>query len=170
MAFNQKIQDAFNAQMNREFYSSNLYLAMAAHCDSEGFKGLANWLAIQAEEERAHAMKFYSFIISRGGRVKMGQHPQPPDSWKNPLNIFEEVLKHEQLVTSHINDLVDLAQAERDHAASSFLQFFVDEQVEEEDSAGEIVDRLKIGGDHGTSLFMIDSELGQRIQTTTNQA
>ena len=167
MAFNQKIQDAFNEQMNREFYSSNLYLAMAAHCNSEDLRGLSNWLGIQAEEERAHAMKFYNFILSRGGRVKIGEHPQPPNNWKSPLNVFEEVLKHEQLVTGYIHELLDLTQAERDHAASSFLQFFVDEQVEEEDSASEIVGRLKIGGDHGASLFMIDSELGQRTATPT---
>ena len=167
---NQKIQDAFNKQLNAELYSSYLYLSMSAHFESQNLAGMANWMRIQAQEELGHAMKFFEFINEREGRVILTQVDAPKTEWNCPLNVFEDTLKHEQEVTGLINELVDLSISDHDHAANAFLQWFVTEQVEEEASAQAIVDKLKLAGDSGVALLMIDGELGQRTHATTSAA
>jgi ferritin len=157
-----KIQDAFNAQLNAEAYSSYLYLAMAAHCTSMNLDGMAGWLRAQSAEEWQHAMKFYRYLHDRGGTVELAAIDAPKDSWKSPLALFESVLKHEQKVTRMIDDLVTLAAKEDDPAASVFLQWFVTEQVEEESNAEKIVAKLRLIGDSANGLFMMDHELGKR--------
>lgn len=162
---NSKIQDAFNAQINAELYSSYLYLAMAAYFDSVGLSGFSNWMKVQVQEEAMHAMKFYDYINERGGRVALTAIDTPDSDWSSPLAAFEHVCAHEAKVTASINNLMDLAIEERDHASSSFLQWFVTEQVEEEATAGELVQQLRLVGEHGNGIFMMDRELGQRVFT-----
>lgn len=166
MAISKKIVENFNAQMQREFYSSYLYLAMAGYFEDIDMKGCSHWMRMQAEEERMHAMKFYDFIVSRGGRLEMLEIDKPPKEWKSPLDTFEETLKHEEFVTAHINNLVDIAMEEKDHAAHSFLQFFVDEQVEEEDQVNEILAKVRMLKDSPGGFFMFDSELASRPMPT----
>ena len=170
MGINKKIEKNFNDQMTREFYSSYLYLAMAGYFEATGLKGFANWMRIQAEEERFHSMKFYDYIISRGGRVELDTIAKPPKDWKSPQDAFQETLKHEESVTAHVNDLVNIALEEKDHAAHSFLKFFVDEQVEEEDNVHEILAKLKLVKDSAGGLFMLDAELGKRVSTVNPMA
>ncbi|MEW6532910.1 MAG: ferritin [Thermodesulfobacteriota bacterium] len=160
-----KIQEAFNKQLNAELYSSYLYLSMAAYFQSVNLLGFANWMRCQAQEELLHAMKFYTFILDRGGKVTLTAVEAPPVKWNSPLQPFEDAYAHEQKVTRLINGLVDLALQERDHAANAFLQWFVTEQVEEEASADGVVQQLKLAGDQGGGLFMIDKELGLRTFT-----
>ncbi len=161
----QKMQDALNAQINAEYYSSYLYLAMAAHCEAINLKGFANWMRVQTEEEMFHAMKFLDFVLERGGRVELKAIEAPQSKWESPLAIFEATLEHEQHVTSLINKLVDLAIAESDHATNSFLQWFVNEQVEEEATADGILQQLKLMQNAPGGLFMMDRELSQRTFT-----
>jgi ferritin len=157
-----KIQDALNQQINEEFYSSYLYLAMAAHCEAAGFKGTAHWLRVQSREENGHGMKFYGFILERGGQVDLQAIQKPAGPFGTPAEIFDQVLKHEQHITASIRKLADLALAEKDYATQNCLQWFVNEQVEEEAHAGDIVTRLKMAGGQGAGLLFIDSELGRR--------
>lgn len=164
----EKLQDAINEQINKELYSAYLYASMAAYFESVNLKGFANWMSIQRQEEEAHAFRFYKFVNERGGRVIFKAIDTPPSEWSSPLKVFEEVYKHEQFVTSLINDLVDLAQQEKDHAMYNYLQWFIDEQVEEEASADEIVQQLKMVGDNAGALFMLDRELGQRVFVDPN--
>jgi ferritin len=159
---NAKIQDAFNKQLNAELFSSYLYLSMAAHFESRNLKGMAHWMRMQVQEENIHAMKFFDFINECGGRVTLIQINQPKTEWNSPLDAFEETCRHEAKVTGLINDLVDLALQEKDHAANTFLQWFVTEQVEEEATAQEIRDKLKLIGNNPVALFMMDQELGGR--------
>lgn len=166
MATGKKIEKAFNDQMNREFYSFYLYLAMAGYFEATNLKGFANWMRIQAEEERMHAMRFYDFIASRGWVISLGQIDRPGQVWKSPLDVFSKALEHEQFITANINDLVDRSLISKDHAAHSFLKFFVDEQVEEEEAAQNIVAKLKLIGKSASGMFMLDNELGQRVLTT----
>ncbi|MGC8603745.1 MAG: ferritin [Desulfomonilaceae bacterium] len=169
---NNKIQDSFNEQINAEIYSSYLYFSMAAYFSSINLPGFANWMRCQAQEELIHVVKFFDFINERGGSVTLTAIDGPPTRWKSPLHAFEEAYNHEQKVTALINGLVDLAIAEKDHASSTFLQWFVNEQVEEESSAYDVVQRLKLAGDQGGGMFMIDRELATRTfvyPTTLNQ-
>ena len=159
---NEKIQAALNKQLNAELYSSYLYLSMSGYFQSINLPGFANWMRVQAQEELVHAMKFYDFINERGGRVNLKEIKGPPTEWDSPQAMFEHVYKHEQMVTGLINDLVDLAMEEKDHATNNFLQWFVSEQVEEEANVQAILDKLNLVGDNGVALFMIDQELGQR--------
>jgi len=161
----EKMQDALNGQLNAELYSAYLYVSMSAYFESMNLRGFANWMRVQAQEEVVHAYKFYSHLNERGGRVILPQIDGPPTEWDSPLAAFEAVYEHEQKVTGLINDLVDLAVAERDHATNNFLQWFVTEQVEEEASASEVVEGLKLIGDAKAELFMLDRELGQRVFT-----
>jgi ferritin len=162
---NKKIEKAFNEQMNAEMYSAYLYLSMGAYFQSAALAGFANWMRVQAQEEMVHAMKFFDHINGRGGRVTLKAIDGPPAEWDSAVAVFEHVYKHEQKVTGLINNLVNLAIEEKDHASRSFLQWFVDEQVEEEDSASTVLDRLKLIGDSGNGLFVMDGELGQRVFT-----
>ena len=160
---NEKIQDAFNDQLNAELYSSYLYLAMAAYFQSLNLEGFANWMRCQAQEEILHAMKFYSFINERAGRVVLSAIEGPPTAWDSPLAAFEDAYRHEEKITGLINGLVDLAIQEKDHAANAFLQWFVNEQVEEESSVDAVVHQLNLAGGQGSGLFMIDRELATRV-------
>ena len=162
---NKKIEAAFNEQMNAEMYSSYLYLSMSAYFESTGMAGFANWMRIQAQEEMVHALKFFDHINERGGRVTLKAIDGPETDWASAAAAFEHVYEHEQKVTGLINDLMNLSIEEKDHASRSFLQWFVDEQVEEEDSASTVLDRLKLLGDSGDGLFMMDREMGQRVFT-----
>jgi len=161
----EKIQEALNQQLNAELFSSYLYLSMAAYFESINLKGFANWMRVQTQEELVHAMKFYNFIIERGGKALLSAIEGPPTQWKSPLAVFEHAYKHEQKVTGLINNLVDLSIAEQDHATNNFLQWFVAEQVEEEASADEVVQKIKLIGDATGGLFMLDQELAQRVFT-----
>jgi ferritin len=158
----QKIEDAFNKQLNAESFSAHLYMAMSAYFESINMKGMARWMRLQADEETAHAMKFFDFIHSRGGKVILGQINAPTTEWDSPLAAFEAAYGHEQMITDKINKLVDLSIKEGDHASNAFLQWFVTEQVEEEESVSEIVDQLKLIENERGPLFMLDRELGQR--------
>ncbi|MBW2063477.1 MAG: ferritin [Deltaproteobacteria bacterium] len=157
------MEKALNDQVNAEMYSAYLYLAMEAYFQSVGLNGFATWMRVQTQEELVHAMKFYDFINERGGRVTLKAIEAPPAEWVSPSAVFQAAYEHEQKVTGLINDLVDLAQAERDHATHNFLQWFVAEQVEEEDSANKVVEKIKLVGEAQGGLFMLDRELGQRV-------
>jgi ferritin len=161
----ENISKALNSQLNAELYSAYLYLSMEAYFESIDLTGFANWMRAQAQEELMHAMKFYEYIVRRGGRVILSAIEEPQIDWDSPLAVFEHVYKHEQKVTGLINDLVDLTASESDHASSNFLQWFVAEQVEEEESANGVLQRIKLTGDSKSGLFMLDSELGQRVFT-----
>ena len=157
-----KMEQALNRQVNAEMYSSYLYLAMAAYFESMDLGGCANWMKAQAQEELVHAMKIYDYIHERGGKVTLSAIDAPPDNWETPLAVFEHVCQHEQYVTGLINDLVELAIEERDHATQIFLQWFVSEQVEEEASASAVFQKMRLAGESPGGLFMVDRELGQR--------
>ncbi|MBU7013136.1 MAG: ferritin [Theionarchaea archaeon] len=160
-----KIEKAINSQINAELYSSYLYLSMSSYFSSINFDGFASWMQVQAQEELMHAMKFYNYVVERGGRVILTAIEAPLAEWDSPLAVFEHVYAHEQKVTGLINDLVDLAIAENDHATTTFLQWFVAEQVEEESSADQIVQKLILVKDQGSGLLMLDQELGKRAFT-----
>ena len=160
-----KMEKALNGQLNAELYSSYLYLSMAAYFDSIDLPGFANWMRIQYQEEEFHGLKFFDHIQERGGRVSLQAIEAPPTDWTSPFNAFEETLKHEQKVTGLINDLVYLAREERDNASEIFLQWYVSEQVEEEDSVSTVLGQLKLIKDSPQALFMLDKELAQRVFT-----
>lgn len=159
-----KIEKALNAQMNFEISSSYLYLAMAAYFQSENFNGFANWMKVQSSEEYGHAMKIYSYINQRSGRIILDKIDTPKSEWKNTSEVFSDTLKHEQKVTGAIDKLVDLAISEKDHATNAFLQWFVTEQVEEEATVIGIIDKLKFIGDNKNGLFLLDREMGMRAR------
>jgi len=165
-----KMQEALNKHTNAELYSSYLYLAMSAYFQTVNLAGSSAWMRVQAREELAHAMKFYDYIIERGGKVALQVVEAPPARWDSPLAAFEQAYQHEQKVTGLINQLVDEAVQTRDHATNAFLQWFVSEQVEEEASVDAIVQRLKLVGDAPGGLFMIDHELAQRVSVQPSTA
>lgn len=158
----ENINQALNEQMNRELQSSHFYLAVSSYFFHQNLDGFGMWMLKQAEEEREHAMKFYRHIIERGGHVKFLSIGESKAEFASPLAAFEEVLNHEREVTQYINKIMDLAQAENDHATIVFMQWFVSEQVEEENSAEGIVNKLKMIGDHFPGLMMLDAQLAQR--------
>ncbi len=156
------MQDALNEQIQKEYHSSYLYLAMAAYCEASNLPGSAAWMRIQSQEELKHAMKLYDHIVDRGGRVMLQAIQQPPVEYKSALDIFEKALAHEQLVTASIHKLYALSLKENDYPAQIMLQWFVTEQVEEEKSAGLVVEQLKAVGESKTSLMLLDRHLGKR--------
>lgn len=160
-----KMNDALNAQVNAEMFSSYLYLSMSAWCNERSLTGFGNWMRVQAQEELFHGMKIYDYILERGGQVKLAAIDQPSADWESPLAVIEEVAQHEAKVTGLINDLMEVAILEKDHAANIFLQWFVEEQVEEEASVGEVLERLKMIGDASAGMFAMDMELGKRVFT-----
>jgi len=160
-----KIEKALNAQVNAELYSAYLYLSMESYFQSLNLSGFANWMRVQTQEEVSHAMKIYDFVNERGGRALLKGIEGPRTEWKSPLAAFEAAYAHEQKVTGLINDLVDLAIKEKDHATNNFLQWFVNEQVEEEASADAIVQQLKMMEKAPGGMFMLDRELGRRVFT-----
>ncbi len=160
-----KMEKVLNDQINAELYSAYLYLSMSAYFEAENLPGAASWMKIQCQEERMHALKIYDYVNERGGRVTLKSIAEPPAKWKSPLDVFQATYKHERVVTERINDLVNLAIKENDHATNAFLQWFVTEQIEEEKSADEIVQKLKRISDVPAGLYMLDKELGQRVFT-----
>jgi ferritin len=156
------MEEALNRQVNREFYSSYLYLAMSAYFESVSLKGFAKWMRVQATEERKHGEKIYDYIIARGGKVTLGEIEAPKAKWTSAGKVFEETCAHEQKVTALIHALVDLAAKEKDHASFEMLQWFVKEQVEEEASAGDVLAQIKILGDIPGHLFWLDHQMGKR--------
>ncbi len=156
------LQDALNEHLNKELYAAYLYLAMAAYFESTNMPGFTAWMRAQAREEYGHAMKFWTYISDRGGRVTLLAIDQPPSQYRSPLDAFEQALAHEQEVSEAINKLYGRAVDERDYASEVFLQWFISEQVEEEKSAQQIVDTLKMVGDDPASLLMLDREMGGR--------
>jgi ferritin len=159
---NERLQKAINTHINKEIYSAYLYASMAAYFDSVNLPGFSNWMRIQVQEELAHAVKFWDFISNRGGRVILTAIDGPPSEWPNPLAVFEEVYAHEQTVSKGINELMDLAIEEHDHMAKEFLQWFIAEQVEEEASVDEVVQRLKLVDKTEGGLFLLDQEMDKR--------
>jgi len=153
------LQSAINTQIRNEYYSSYLYLSMSAYCESMNFSGFASWLRKQSEEELAHAMRLFDFLIDRDGRVVLEAIDQPPSEFGSLQEIFQEVLDHEKEVTSMINRLYELALSENDHAASVELHWFIQEQVEEEKSAGDIVEKLKLAGNNSAALLILDQSI-----------
>lgn len=165
MVIKEKIQDAVNRQINREIYSAYLYLSMQSYFESVSLKGFANWMKIQVQEEWSHAMKLYDYLFQRGGRVILQPIEVPPSEWSSPLDVFEKTYEHEQAVTSLINDLVELSDSEKDHATYNMLQWFVSEQVEEEDNVSNLIEKIKLMKDAPGGLFMLDKELATRVFT-----
>lgn len=157
------LQDAMNEQINKELFSSYLYLSMAAYFEERNLPGFAHWMRLQEAEEREHAMKFYDHLVDRGGRVLLKALEAPRTEWKSPLAVFEEAAGHEAEVTASINALYELAQKEKDYPAQVMLQWFVSEQVEEEKNAAEILASLKLIEERGTAVLMLDHRLAKRV-------
>ncbi|TWU37839.1 Ferritin [Novipirellula aureliae] len=167
---NKEIEAAFNDHLNAELHSSYLYLSMSNYFAAQSLSGMENWMRLQADEERAHGMKFIDFINERNGRVILQQIDTPKVEWKNALEAFQDSYDHECLISSKIDKLVDLATKHSDHAATAFLQWFVNEQVEEEAAAQAIVDKLRMIGDQPMGLFMIDAQLaGRKPEEDSNE-
>ncbi|CAG1006251.1 bacterioferritin B [Anaerolineales bacterium] len=158
----QNMQDAINDQINKELYSSYLYLSMAAYFEDNNLPGFAHWMRVQESEEREHAMKLYDFLLERGGRVILKTIDAPKTEWKSTLEVAEEVAAHEAKVTTSIYSLYETALKEKDYPAQVMLQWFITEQVEEEKNAAEIVSTLKLIEAHGTAILMLDKQLGKR--------
>jgi ferritin len=163
MKINKKVEDAINKQLNAEFYSAYLYLGMSSRCTELNLKGMANWFYVQAQEEMTHAVKFYRFVLDRGGHPVMPAIDGVRTDWKTSLEMFAAAYEHEKVVTGLINNIADIALAERDHATASMLNWFIDEQVEEEANSSEITEKLKLIGESRDGLFMLDKELSARV-------
>ncbi len=159
----EKMENALNAQINAEMYSAYLYLSMHAYVAKSGLKGFANWMYVQVQEEMAHAMGLYNYILTRGGTVSLDKIEKPQGSWNSILEVVQEVLKHEQKVTSLINGLVDVAEEVKDRAAMSFLDWYVKEQVEEEDNVETMLATLNLIGSDVNALLNYDKELSARV-------
>ncbi|MFQ5846337.1 MAG: ferritin [Candidatus Methylomirabilales bacterium] len=156
------LQDAINTQIKHEFYSAYLYLSMAAHFETVHLQGCARWMRVQSEEEASHAMKLFDFIQGRGARVVLQAVEQPPAQFKSAVDVFQQALEHERKVTGMIHHLYELAAKENDYATQVMLQWFITEQVEEERTAGDIVEQLTMIGDQPAALLMLDKQLGAR--------
>ncbi len=158
----QVILDAINQQITREMFSSNLYHSMSAFYAEKNLNGFAKWMELQAAEEMQHALKFFHYVLQRGGKPVIGAIEEPKAEWDLVLSVFEDAYHHETLVTGWINEIYALAKAENDYATENFLQWFIEEQVEEEATALEIVEKLKMIGENPQGLFFMDNLLGQR--------
>lgn len=167
---NEKIEKALNAQINKELFSSYLYLSMSSYFESKNLTGMAAWMKIQADEEHLHAMKFYAYVIQKGGRVLLASIEAPKSDWKSVVEVYEETYTHEKFITASIDELVNLSLEVKDHATNNFLQWFVTEQVEEEANVTKIIDDLKMIGDNSYGIFMLDRELGTRPAPQTPAA
>lgn len=165
----EKMQKALNDQINAEIWSAYLYLSMSAHFQSENLSGFANWMRIQWQEELSHATKFFDYVNERGGKVSLQPIAAVETSWKDPLDVFRATLQHEQHVSSLINNLVDIAVSERDHATNNMLQWFVAEQVEEEANVENIMQQLKLIDGFGHGILMLDRELATRVFVDSTQ-
>ena len=163
---NPNVEKALNAQINAELWSAYLYLSMSMDASAKGYKGVANWYYIQFQEEQDHARIFMNYVLSRGGRVELAPIAADDTEWASPLASFEDTLAHERKVTAMIENLCRVAEAEKDLATSNMLVWFIDEQVEEEENAQDIIDQLKMVGDSKMGLYMIDKDLAARVYTT----
>jgi len=159
----EKMQNALNEQINKEFYSAYLYLAMSAYCNAKGLPGFSNWMRHQYEEEILHVTKMYDYVLDQGGQIHLRQIDEPAREFGSPLEVFEKTLEHEQFVTGCINELMGLAVDERDFATQTFLQWYVTEQVEEEANVNDILAPLRMVGGEGGGLMMIDQQLAKRL-------
>jgi ferritin len=157
-----KLTEALNKQINEEYYSSYLYLAMAAYFEDSNLDGCAHWMRMQAQEEWDHGMKIFDYMIDRGARIELKAVAAPPREWDSPVAAFQASLDHEQFMTTSINALADLAITEKDHATNNLMQWYVTEQVEEEAAVEDILKKLELMGNSGTGLFMMDRELKAR--------
>ena len=157
-----KMEKAFNDQINAEMYSAYLYLSMHAYVETLGLKGFSNWMYVQTQEEMAHAMGLYNYVLTRGGKIDLGAIEKPQGSWNNIVDVVKAVLEHERKVTGLINGLVDVAEAEKDRAAIGFLDWYLKEQVEEEDNVETILTRLNLIGSDVNALLNYDKELAAR--------
>ncbi len=157
------VQNAFNEQVKNELYSGYLYLSMSAHFDHEKLPGFAHWMRLQAQEELAHAMRLFDYVLHRGGRVELHGIEAPTTDFGPPLSLFESVLEHERAVTGKIHGLFELSGKESDWAAQQELQWFIAEQVEEESSAATVRDQVRMAGDDQAALLMLDQRLGSRV-------
>ncbi len=165
----EKVLLAINEQINAEFHSAYLYLSMAAWFEDKGLSGFANWMKVQYQEETSHAMKFFNYVVERGGRAILAPIAAVETEFEDIIAVFEKTLAHEELVTDRINKLMDIAIAESDHATRSFLTWFVDEQVEEEANVNEILATLRMINGQGNGLFMLDREMKQRVFVDATQ-
>ncbi len=156
------IQNEINEQIGREFYSAYLYLAMAMHFESLNLKGIARWFSAQSREELKHAERFIDYLTKVNGKVSLKAIKEPPTSWQSLLQAFEDAYNHERYISDNIQRILDLAIMEKDYATSNFLQWFVSEQVEEEEQTFAIVEKIKLLGETNISLYTLDKELGQR--------
>lgn len=161
----EKMTGALNEQINREMYSAYLYMSMSSHCSAIGLKGFANWFMVQYHEEMVHAMKLYEYVLRQAGAVTLKAIAEPPREFKSALDMFEKTLEHERFITASINERMDLAISERDHATQIFLQWYINEQVEEEENDNDIITQLKLIGDNPQGLLMLDRELAGRATT-----
>ncbi len=157
-----KMEKALNEQINAEYYSSYLYLSMAAWCYAENLSGFGHWMELQSQEELGHAMKLFDYVNSRGGRVVLKEIEAPPAEWDSPLAVMEATLEHEEKVTKMINELAELALSEKDFATNALLQWYINEQVEEEATASDIVNKLRMVKGAGNGLLMMDRVLAER--------
>lgn len=158
----EKMATAFNNQITAEMYSSNLYLSMVAYFEELGLKGFSNWMRVQVQEETAHAMGLFDYLLSRDGKALIGAIDKPPYEWSSVLDCFEAIYQHEQLVTSLINKLIDVAEEEKDRAAISVLQWYIKEQVEEEANCSEICAKLRLIKNDPNALLLLDKDLAVR--------
>ena len=163
------MEKALNEQMNREMYSAYLYMSMSAYATHRGLKGFANWFMVQYHEEMLHTMKFYEFINLRGGRAILKALSEPPSEFESPLNMFQKTLEHEQYITKSINDTMELAISEKDHASQIFLQWYVTEQVEEENNDNEIISQLTIINNDPPGIMLLDKDLAARTTTVPTE-
>lgn len=161
----EKLLEELNLQVKYELYSAHYYLAMAAYCASKDLNGFANFFIVQAEEETFHAMKFFDFINDMDGRVKMLELEEPKNDYESIIDVFENALEHEKFVTSRIYKLMDIATEEKEHATISFLKWFIDEQVEEENSMKDILSQLERLKENSHGLYMLDKEMASRVFT-----
>ena len=159
---NKRVEEAFNEQINEELFSSYVYLAMAAHFETRNLEGFTSWMKLQAQEELQHAMRLFDHINRRGGRVVLKAIGEPPLDFGSPVEVFEKALAHEEHISACIHRLYGIAVEEKDYPAQMELQWFIDEQVEEEENAGRVVDLLKMAGDSQSALLMLDREMAQR--------
>jgi len=162
---NKHVEEAINEQIKNEFFSAYLYLSMSAYCEFINLPGFAQWMRMQYEEEMAHALRLFDFLIDRDGTVDLRVIDKPAAEFKSPLRVFEDVLAHEQKVTKMIHDLYALSVKENDYPTQVEMQWFITEQVEEEKNAGDVVQRLKLAGDDNTALLMLDREMSNRAAT-----
>ncbi|MDD2583687.1 MAG: ferritin [Bacteroidales bacterium] len=169
MRFKKSVEEILNKQINAEFWSAYLYLSMSSYLAQKGYSGFANWMRVQYQEEISHALKIFDYVLSRGGDVKLTPIDKVETEWKDINEIFQSTYDHECLVTDMIHECYEVAVKERDHATANMLNWFIDEQAEEEEAAMEIIDKLKIIGSKGSGLYMLDRELASRTFTDETQ-